>query len=772
MSHNFAALSPSDFERLCADLLSAELGESFELFSAGPDGGIDMRCNSEEKGLLIGQAKHYNNKNNLKQVVKTTEVPKVERLNPDRYFLLTSCLLNPADKDLLFNLLKPYCINTGDIWGKDDLNHRLSINPEVLRRHVKLWLQDESQLQAVLNNDLYQISNQRKSELEDELMDFAFHPFINDLQTHLENNNILLITGEAGTGKSTTCGYLGLQLAAQGYELHILRDTPSIKGAWHLLQTEKKQCFILDDFLGATFLDIKEILELESSLVSLLNKSKKSNSNLKIIIASRDYVINQAKERLPKLATWLQKNNQQLTREIKYSAIENSAKADILYNIIHFSALESSHQQEFLDNNKYWDIIYNKHFNPRLIKSLIQQNQGNINKPLMPELMKGLENPTLYWENTFQRLSREAQCFLYTLAVTSIQRVIAEEELSNAYAAIYRELHGCYPPVLSLQAAINELEPNLIVSREKYNILWFSFSNPSIQDMVQNYLAQQPGIQDAIINSMKYFSQGEYLLSSQIFNIDDTQLFLILNKMFELLNVNLKYINEWDDLLVNPLEIYQLTSLWQFYHNNQHNINKTNRKYFLEKFIEQAKQADWSQWLKKGRMKYLLEIAYTCLPEKRLPKIINLVINNISNAYDAIDFLQAYINNIEINKYLNLKTRYFIRKLEKACFNEALLAEDIDHLEQILRDIDTLYSLSALDKYLRNKIDLSSAKYHTLKKIERYYFVDIDKQDQTTEEIQDKENFMNRLNLLEKQKIYIDALFESLRIQHINICTN
>lgn len=761
MRHNFAALSPIDFERLCADLLGAELNENFELFSAGADGGIDMRCHSKNLGLLIGQAKHYHDRSNLKQAVRK-EVAKVQRLNPDRYFLLTSCPLNPATKDEFVQWLHPYCQSSGDIWGENELNEYLGRHPSVLRRHVKLWLQDANQLQAVLHNNLYQLSNQRRAELEEELLHFAFHPLLTRLQSHLEQHNVLLLTGDAGTGKSTTCGYLGLQLASQGYELHILRDTASIKGAWQLLEIEKKQCFVLDDFLGATFLSLQDALELEQSLVSLLNKAKNSNGQFKLLVASRDYVINQAKERLPKLASWLQQNTPEFAVQIKYSIIPDNAKADILYNLIYFSSLQDPHRQEFVNKQSYWQVIRHKHFNPRLIKGLFNQLQNSTDKFLVPELMRALDNPGLYWENTFQRLSNEAQCLLYVLAITSIQQAVAEEELSNAYAALYRELHGCYPPALGLQAAIAELEPNLILSQIKHQILWFSFANPSVQDMVHGFLARQAGMSDAVINSMKYFSQGEFLLGFQQFRLDARQSARALKKMHTLVEDDQRFINEWDGELIELSQVSRITRLWQLYQKHNQFLSQDNQAEFLSLFTRQAVQANWEQWLAKGSMKYLLEIACQCLPDDQLPAMLDLALENIHNSQDAVELLEAYIENSAIKKHLQGKRSQFIFNLERACFNEVSRVSDDDHLNQILSDVATLENLAEQDRKLSKALDLSDSTISAWQRLEGIYLDNDNGHERTAEEAQEIASWKRKAQEHQEQVEYVDSLFTTL----------
>lgn len=165
MRHNYPALSPLDLERLCADLLGAEFGMRFETFAARRDGGIDLRCHTDD-GLVIGQAKHYQDRAALIRTMRTmrTEKDKLAQFWPARYLLLTSCALTPANKDTLLEILAPYCRSSADVYGRDELDVALARHPAVLWRHFKLWLQDATQLSSILHNRLHQLSRARQAE--------------------------------------------------------------------------------------------------------------------------------------------------------------------------------------------------------------------------------------------------------------------------------------------------------------------------------------------------------------------------------------------------------------------------------------------------------------------------------------------------------------------------------------------------------------------------------------------------------------------------------
>src|SRR5690554_5647348 len=59
MPNNYLSLSPTDFETLAADILSAMHGVHFERYGEGRDGGVDGKFLTNDGGIWIVQAKRY-----------------------------------------------------------------------------------------------------------------------------------------------------------------------------------------------------------------------------------------------------------------------------------------------------------------------------------------------------------------------------------------------------------------------------------------------------------------------------------------------------------------------------------------------------------------------------------------------------------------------------------------------------------------------------------------------------------------------------------------
>lgn len=127
MTFDYYRLSPTDFEALAADLAGALLGVRFERFCEGRDGGIDFRHSAADGGVTIGQAKRYKTAAQLLAKIGE-ELPKLERLRPARYLLVTSCALTPANKTALCNALAPW-LREENLLGQAELDDALSRHP-------------------------------------------------------------------------------------------------------------------------------------------------------------------------------------------------------------------------------------------------------------------------------------------------------------------------------------------------------------------------------------------------------------------------------------------------------------------------------------------------------------------------------------------------------------------------------------------------------------------------------------------------------------------
>lgn len=182
MTYDFSTLSPADFEDLSRDLVGRLLGTRFEAFAPGPDGGIDGRHAIGANVIL--QAKHYAGSRaaDLLRAMKRERLA-IERLQPSRYILTTSCKITPRTKSKLARIIGPALLSESDIIGPEDLNSLLRAYPDVEKSHLKLWLSSTTVLEQIIRAASHHFTSLTRQEIEEKVKVYAPNPSFDEAQS-------------------------------------------------------------------------------------------------------------------------------------------------------------------------------------------------------------------------------------------------------------------------------------------------------------------------------------------------------------------------------------------------------------------------------------------------------------------------------------------------------------------------------------------------------------------------------------------------------------
>ena len=248
--YDFAELTDYDFECLVHDLLQAEWDITLELFTPGQDRGIDLRGLTDEDETFIVQCKRWaaDSWRKLYGNLKQKERLKVEALNPERYVLAASVNLTPSGKDDIVALMAPWLTTPSDVFARDDILGLLAKHSAVERNHIKLWITSTEVLDAVLN---MAIANRTQDVVEDAkraLRLWVPNPSFNDAKTILDSQQVCVIAGAPGIGKSMLAQVLLADYSARGFEPVVI--TSDISEGDTMWRSGKAQVFYYDDFLG------------------------------------------------------------------------------------------------------------------------------------------------------------------------------------------------------------------------------------------------------------------------------------------------------------------------------------------------------------------------------------------------------------------------------------------------------------------------------------------------------------------------------------------
>ncbi|MDM7169861.1 restriction endonuclease, partial [Klebsiella pneumoniae] len=360
--YNFNVLNDKEFEKLAIELIGNQENVLVERFAPGRDQGIDGRFYSPSGGSVIIQAKHYagTGLGGLLRTLENDELPKIKKLNPSRYILVTSVGLTPQNKNTIKSLLHPYILSTNDIYGKEGVNDLLTQYPSVEKNFYKLWISSTNVLINILNNGIVQKSKFLIEEAHLESARYIQTKQFDEALDILKEKHALVITGSPGVGKTTLAKQLALFHSYKGYEIYHIED--SISEAESCFCPEKMQFFYFDDFLGANYLDVIEG-NFDSKIMNFIRRVT-LDKNKRLVLTSRSNILNRAKS-ISDIFNFGNISNREY--EISVTELTQIEKANILYNHIWHSSLPTEFSDVYFDNKNYWEIIKHKNFNPRLI---------------------------------------------------------------------------------------------------------------------------------------------------------------------------------------------------------------------------------------------------------------------------------------------------------------------------------------------------------------------------------------------------------------------
>lgn len=254
LNYTFHSLNDKEFEALANDLYCAYTGIHVERFRPGKDKGIDGRLYTTPDQQVVIQSKHMLGSGVSKfiKTLKTKELPKVKALNPHSYIVFTSLPLSVTDKEKIHDTFTPYIRSKSDIYAKNDINGLLTQFRNIERAHFKLWLSSTTVLEEIIHKAQKNISYHILEEAIDNQKCYVKTNNHHKAVEKLEQLHTIIIKGEPGIGKTTLAEQVCLEYFMKDFEF--INVSNSIEEAYNLLNTEKKQIFYFDDFLGSNYL--------------------------------------------------------------------------------------------------------------------------------------------------------------------------------------------------------------------------------------------------------------------------------------------------------------------------------------------------------------------------------------------------------------------------------------------------------------------------------------------------------------------------------------
>lgn len=502
--YDFKTLSPQDFEELTRDLIQAEWSVSLEAFKTGRDNGIDLRYTQAGTPSTIVQCKHYASSTFAKLLahLRDEELPKVIRLAPNRYVIVTSLALSPSDKDKLLEAMRPFVVSPADVVGLDDLNGLLARHGEVERRNFKLWLTSTEVITRILHNAEACQTEFEVDRIRKKLPMFVQSRAYPRARQILDEQRVVILSGVPGIGKTTLAEMLMFAHLDDGYEPVVIQT--DVTEGKRLFRKDRKQIFYYDDFLGQTFLGDQRSYtgrNHDAALVSFMEMVR-STPDSRFILTTREHILRQAMQASERLH---QSAAQTYKCVLELGDYSFGQRARILYNHLYFSDLPRPYREAILHHDFFLEIIKHEHFNPRLIEWLTTLSRLSSPPPerYCESIAVLLRSPDRIWSHAFEaQISDSARDLL--LAFYSLGEWVDVEELEPVFEGIHRGASQRYnrPRAAGdFRDALQELDDSFL----SYHAGHASFLNPSIRDFTAGVLCANPGIAlNLIVDAVRF----------------------------------------------------------------------------------------------------------------------------------------------------------------------------------------------------------------------------------------------------------------------------
>ena len=744
MNYDFSTLNDKELEQFSRDILNSEFNLDLQDFKAGKDAGIDLRHSTQGKNNhIVVQVKHYihSGYRKLYNHLKNNELPKIKKLNPTRYVLVTSVPLSAKNKDDIKSLLSPFIQTPNDIIGQEDLNKYLRKHRDIERNWFKLWLSSTTVLQRIINNGIWGKSIFFEESIKHNIRLYVKNKSFDDAFRILKKYNYLLITGQPGVGKTTLAKLLTYDLLANGFKVVYVDD--NIRDAEDVFSNDpnEKQVFYFDDFLGANYLEITNPKTTESRLLNFIERVKKSKNKL-LILTTRTTIFQNALSKYEKLN---RANIDIARKEIilgEYSLFE---KAQILYNHIFHSDLPKEYRNQIFKDKRYWNIIKHRNYNPRLIEFFTtKHNFIKIpSRNYLDFITSNLNNPEQIWSHAYkEQFTTEEKILLK--AIFSLERNTNFETVKQIFNEFlsFETQHYNYVPIANpFDTACRKLLDGIvfreiIIDPASDDI---SFINPSINDFLINYFIINEEDRLKLFQASNHLIQFEYYFESIITKIDK--------------NAYQKNVKKIADLLIDKKKSisYDKYHLYSFLSKFGINYELVDQEIFLF-FKENGFKHPY------GHLNELLTIyssvnkngkAYNLIKEKWDDVALDLAQNvDDEDSFDTLlDLFDCY--DVNFHEYVNEETDF-----HDAFYDSVKYYVDGEITQMIDEGESSLYSEGDLEK-LKDKVYTFYSDFFDRYSLNDYRYEEWDffnELDETISEvIENNENRIKRRNRLKDQ---------------------
>lgn len=497
----------NSFQRLCLTIAREVLGQTVQSFLDSNDAGRDgafagswtPSLGQHFRGNFVIQCKFSSKAGSL--LTKSgiaDEIPKVQRLvsggHCDVYILMTNAGVSAKQEAQIKAALNDAGVKDVLIFGSTWIEDQIRENTRLRMLVPRLYgLGDLSQ---ILDQRAYAQARAILESLRDDLAKVVITESYRRAVKALDEHGFVLLIGEPAAGKTTIASMLAMA-AADKWRSSVLKlaDPAKVVERWNV--DEPSQFFWIDDAFGVT--------QYESPLVhgwnhSLAQVKTMLRRGAKIVMTSRDYIYNRARQDLKESAFPLLSESQVV---IDVQDLSDLEKQQILYNHLKLGKQSAEFRATIQPHLEY--MAAHPRFIPetaRRIADPLFTNELYLGKYHLGEFVEKREQLLLEVIQGLDANSKAALGLIYMRKDHLESPIMLQGSEPHAIERLGSTLGECIQ-------ALDALNGSLVTNMHVDDQLVWRFKHPTIGDAYASTLAFSPDLLGIFLSG----SSTENLLS-------------------------------------------------------------------------------------------------------------------------------------------------------------------------------------------------------------------------------------------------------------------
>lgn len=489
------------FEDLVSCILRETLGQTFQIFADGPDGGRDGAFygtwtavgTDAMSGSFAVQCKHTSKPNaNLTVAIVEEELPKIARLSEkglaDAYLLFTNCSVSAEATAEMEERMRKAGAKFAKIYSAKWINQSISTRPSLRRLVPRIY--GLGDLTQIVTHQAFRQAQDVLDSISKDLACFVPTDAYRKCAHALKEHGFVMLIGEPASGKSMIADLLALS-AADEWDLQtlILSCPQDLDTSWN--PDDPGQFFWVDDAFGSNHCDFNRVHEWNQRLPKLKAAIHKG---ARVIFTSRSYIYRAAQARLNSNKFELFNDNR-VTIEVE--KLSEAERAMILYNHLKLGKQTQDFRKRvkgFLPSAvgvpKFLPEVARRFADPAFTSTVSLSQSGVVgffSEPVgvMAEVIKGLAPA-----------ERAALALVYASGGSLPIPVPSDDP---RIASIITSMQSNLGDV---KAALASLDDSMLKSAKVQDDLYWQFRHPTIRDAFATDVASNPELVEIYLSGV------------------------------------------------------------------------------------------------------------------------------------------------------------------------------------------------------------------------------------------------------------------------------